>query len=117
MKPLLDGDLVKVLGKKEEPGRPLLYGTTAAFLEFFGLKSLKDLPSLREFTELSDDSRRVSARGMGGGAETPADPGTPAAAAAEGAAGGGARRGGTHTARPPRRAARGAPGRPSPHEN
>src|SRR5882724_5165782 len=87
MKTLLDRDLVKVLGKKDEPGRPLLYGTTAAFLEFFGLKSLKDLPSLREFTELSDDSRRVYAREMGDEAETQADLGTLAAAASEVAAG------------------------------
>jgi segregation and condensation protein B len=64
LKTLLDRDLIKILGKKDEPGRPLLYGTTQTFLEFFGLKSLKDLPSLREFTELSDDSRRVFAREM-----------------------------------------------------
>jgi segregation and condensation protein B len=64
MKMLLERDLVKILGKKDEPGRPLLYGTTPLFLEFFGLKSLKELPSLREFTELTDDSRRVYAREM-----------------------------------------------------
>ncbi|HKQ71508.1 MAG TPA: SMC-Scp complex subunit ScpB [Polyangiaceae bacterium] len=64
MKMLLDRDLVRILGKKDEPGRPLLYGTTPLFLEFFGLKSLKDMPSLREFTELSDDSRRVYEKEM-----------------------------------------------------
>jgi segregation and condensation protein B len=64
MKLLLDRDLIRILGKKDEPGRPILYGTTQVFLEFFGLKSLKDLPSLREFTELSDDSRRVYEREM-----------------------------------------------------
>jgi segregation and condensation protein B len=64
MKLLLDRDLIRILGKKDEPGRPLLYGTTQVFLEFFGLKSLKDLPSLREFTELSDESRRVYEREM-----------------------------------------------------
>jgi segregation and condensation protein B len=64
LKTLLDRDLVKILGKKDEPGRPLLYGTAPSFLEFFGLKSLKDLPSLREFTELSDDSRRIYDREM-----------------------------------------------------
>jgi segregation and condensation protein B len=41
LKVLLERDLVRILGKKDEPGRPLLYGTTTAFLEFFGLKSLK----------------------------------------------------------------------------
>jgi segregation and condensation protein B len=81
MKTLLDRDLVKILGKKDEPGRPLLYGTTAAFLEFFGLKALKDLPSLREFTELSDDSRRVYDREMSSAEEAPADVDSLAAAA------------------------------------
>jgi segregation and condensation protein B len=64
LKTLLDRDLIRILGKKDEPGRPLLYGTTTAFLEFFGLMALKVLPSLREFTELSDDSRRVFDREM-----------------------------------------------------
>jgi segregation and condensation protein B len=57
LKLLLERDLVRILGKRDEPGRPLIYGTTGNFLEFFGLKSLKDLPTLREFTELSDESR------------------------------------------------------------
>lgn len=59
LKLLLERDLLRILGKKDEPGRPLLYGTTGHFLEFFGLKSLKDLPALREFTELSEDSQRA----------------------------------------------------------
>jgi segregation and condensation protein B len=71
LKTLLDRDLVRILGKKNEPGRPLLYGTAPAFLEFFGLKSLKDLPSLREFTELSDESRRTYDREMGGEPDEP----------------------------------------------
>jgi len=53
---LLDRNLVRVLGKKEEPGRPLLYGTTKEFLEFFNLSQLRDLPTLREFHELSEES-------------------------------------------------------------
>jgi segregation and condensation protein B len=59
VKLLLERDLVRILGKRDEPGRPLIYGTTGNFLEFFGLKSLKDLPTLREFTELSDESREA----------------------------------------------------------
>ena len=43
----------------------MLYGTTTQFLEFFGLKSLKDLPTLQEFTELSDESRRVAEAELG----------------------------------------------------
>jgi segregation and condensation protein B len=65
LKLLLERDLLRILGKKDEPGRPLLYGTTSRFLEFFGLKSLSDLPTLREFTELSDDSRRVAEAELG----------------------------------------------------
>jgi segregation and condensation protein B len=65
LKLLLERDLVKILGKKDEPGRPILYGTTGAFLELFGLKSLKDLPTLKEFTELNEDSRRVVERELG----------------------------------------------------
>jgi segregation and condensation protein B len=65
LKLLLERELVRILGKKDEPGRPLLYGTSGQFLEFFGLKSLKDLPTLREFTELSDESRRVAEASLG----------------------------------------------------
>jgi segregation and condensation protein B len=65
LKLLLERDLVRILGKKDEPGRPILYGTTGQFLEFFGLKSLKDLPTLKEFTELSDESRRVAEAELG----------------------------------------------------
>jgi len=65
LKLLLERDLIRILGKKDEPGRPILYGTTTQFLEFFGLKSLKDLPALREFTELSDDSRRTAEAELG----------------------------------------------------
>jgi segregation and condensation protein B len=65
LKLLLERDLLRLLGKKDEPGRPLLYGTTTHFLEFFGLRSLKDLPTLREFTELSDESRRVTENELG----------------------------------------------------
>ncbi len=56
LKVLLDRRLVRILGKKEEPGRPMLYGTTRDFLEFFNLKDLKELPTLREFYELNEDS-------------------------------------------------------------
>ena len=54
---LLDRDLARIVGKREEPGRPMLYGTTREFLSFFNMPSLSQLPSLREFTELSDESQ------------------------------------------------------------
>lgn len=55
LKTLMDRSLVRILGKKEEPGRPMLYGTTKEFLSFFNLRDLKDLPTLREFHELSEE--------------------------------------------------------------
>ncbi|WP_428939760.1 SMC-Scp complex subunit ScpB [Fontivita pretiosa] len=41
---LMEKHLVKIAGRAEEPGRPILYGTTRRFLEVFGLNSLRDLP-------------------------------------------------------------------------
>ncbi len=55
---LLERALIRIIGKKEEPGRPMLYGTTRTFLEFFNLNELRDLPTLREFHELTEDSKR-----------------------------------------------------------
>lgn len=49
---LLDKELIKVVGRKDVPGRPYVYGTTKQFLEYFGLKSLDDLPALEEFPGL-----------------------------------------------------------------
>ncbi len=48
LKTLLDRRLVKIMGKKEAPGKPLLYGTTKEFLQHFGLKDLSELPTLRD---------------------------------------------------------------------
>ena len=59
VKALLERRLIKILGKKEEPGRPMLYGTTREFLEFFALKDLASLPTLREFHELSEEHRDI----------------------------------------------------------
>ena len=58
---LLDRRLLKILGKKEEVGRPILYGTSKEFLEFFGLKDLTQLPTLREFRELTEESAETLA--------------------------------------------------------
>jgi len=52
LKALLDKRLVRVLGKAEDVGRPLLYGTSKTFLEFFHLQSLNDLPTLKQLHEL-----------------------------------------------------------------
>lgn len=59
IKALLDRRLIKILGKKEEVGRPILYGTTREFLEFFALKDLSSLPTLREFHELTEEHQEI----------------------------------------------------------
>lgn len=56
IKNLLDRNLIKVVGRKDVPGRPLLYGTTKEFLEYFGLNSLSDLPTFREWQELKNNN-------------------------------------------------------------
>lgn len=48
---LEDRNLIKTRGRVDAPGRPILYGTTNEFLQHFGLKSLEDLPKLKEFQE------------------------------------------------------------------
>jgi len=53
LRSLLEKDLLRIVGRREEPGRPMLYGTTRKFMEVFGLHSLADLPSLREFAGLA----------------------------------------------------------------
>ena len=51
---LMDKGLIRPVGRKSTPGRPLLYGTTKKFLEVFGLKDLKDLPTLKEMESLRE---------------------------------------------------------------
>ncbi len=48
VKSLLDKRLVKIVGKKEAPGRPLLYSTSREFLQYFGLNDLTELPTLKD---------------------------------------------------------------------
>ena len=78
---LLERKLIRILGKKDEPGRPLLYGTTREFLELFGLRDLTQLPTLREFQELSEESRKIVEEEAppAPGADLFATPGDPAA--------------------------------------
>src|SRR5437870_13013742 len=58
-KALLERKRIRVHGKKDEPGRPLIFGTTKEFLELFNLRDLTQLPTLREFQELSEESRKI----------------------------------------------------------
>lgn len=48
IKTLVDKRLIKIMGRKEVPGKPLLYGTTREFLQYFGLKDITELPTLKE---------------------------------------------------------------------
>ena len=74
LKTLLERGLIRIIGKKEEVGRPLLYGTTPEFLRVFSLGELSDLPTLREYAELSSEQQaRVEAEhGSASGAGTAA---------------------------------------------
>lgn len=56
---LLERKLVRIVGRKEEPGRPIMYGTTKVFLEHFGLRDLSQLPPLREFKELGESEQAM----------------------------------------------------------
>jgi len=71
LKALLERGMLRILGKKEEPGRPLLYGTTKEFLALFGLNTLSALPTLREFRELSEENRNVVERETTGEPQPP----------------------------------------------
>jgi segregation and condensation protein B len=51
---LLEKGLIRILGRKEVPGRPLIYGTTRKFLEVFGLRDLNALPTLKELESLKE---------------------------------------------------------------
>jgi segregation and condensation protein B len=55
LRSLLERGLIRILGKADDVGRPMLYGTGDGFLTFFGLGSLTELPTLREYTELTED--------------------------------------------------------------
>ena len=54
LRTLLERKLVRIVGRKEVPGRPIMYGTTKFFLEHFGLPDITQLPPLREFKELGE---------------------------------------------------------------
>ena len=65
LKSLLDKKLVRIVGRKDVPGKPIIYGTTRRFLEVFNLKDLLDLPNLRELKELNQQ-QEIEDRGIEG---------------------------------------------------
>jgi len=82
LRSLIDRRFVTIAGRAEEPGRPMLYGTTKRFLEVFGLSSLKDLPTVEEFRARAGEG----GDGEGGDAADTADAADASEAAAEAAA-------------------------------
>lgn len=54
LKGLLEKRLIRIMGRKKVLGRPMMYGTTREFLEYFGLKELSDLPQREEFLSMYD---------------------------------------------------------------
>jgi segregation and condensation protein B len=90
LKVLLERGFIRVMGRKEIPGRPLIYGTTRRFLEVFGLETLKDLPTPKEIEELGgapletaggtpieNAEAESEAQAADGSAEIPLDDDTP----------------------------------------
>jgi len=57
---LLEREWVRVVGHRDVPGKPALYATTRTFLDYFGLKSLDDLPPLAEIKDLDDLNAALS---------------------------------------------------------
>ncbi len=54
LKGLLEKKLIRIVGRKDVPGKPIIYGTTKKFLEVFNLRDLSELPTLRELKELNE---------------------------------------------------------------
>ncbi|BAO43928.1 SMC-Scp complex subunit ScpB [Thiolapillus brandeum] len=69
MRTLVEREWVRVVGHRDVPGRPSLYGTTREFLDYFGLKSLDDLPTLAEIRDLDVINEELNLTEPGG--ETP----------------------------------------------
>ncbi|MCC7203310.1 MAG: SMC-Scp complex subunit ScpB [Nitrospirae bacterium] len=65
LKGLLDKHMIKIIGRRDVAGRPILYATTKEFLQYFGLRDISDLPTLKEFTELiQEDSEQINEEGI-----------------------------------------------------
>ncbi|MEZ4434506.1 MAG: SMC-Scp complex subunit ScpB [bacterium] len=71
LRSLLDRKLIRMVGRKDEPGRPMLYGTTGEFLELFSLPDLRALPTLRDLESLRAEEA-ARAQGLRRAAAAPA---------------------------------------------
>ena len=74
LKTLLERHLIKINGRRDALGRPIMYGTTKEFLIYFGLKGLSDLPLLRDFQEIAqaepDEVDEMDSQALEGGSAT-----------------------------------------------
>jgi segregation and condensation protein B len=77
MRNLMERRLVKIVGKKDVPGKPLLYGTSEEFLQYFGLKDLSSLPTLKEFQELEAGEEVMEEVPLAGAEGSPAGEAAP----------------------------------------
>lgn len=59
MKTLQEREWIRIIGYKEVPGKPAIYGTTKEFLDYFNLKSLTDLPTLTEFKNFETQDSKL----------------------------------------------------------
>ncbi len=66
VKTLMEREWIRVVGHRDVPGKPSLYGTTREFLDYFNLKSLDDLPSLAEIRDLEEINRELELDGPEG---------------------------------------------------
>ena len=61
LKTLLERRLIKIVGRKEAVGKPMLYGTTREFLQYFGLRDISELPPLKDLQELAQELPELTA--------------------------------------------------------
>ena len=73
LRTLLEKGLIRIMGRKNLPGRPLIYGTTKKFLEVFDLKDIDTLPKLKEITSFGVEEYEGTGNGENGEKETPED--------------------------------------------
>jgi segregation and condensation protein B len=86
---LLDTGMAAIVGRREVPGKPLIYGTTPSFLERFGLRSLGDMPTMEELNQLlADAAGPIVGEGEGIAGEDADVPEAPESVTAESAEGG-----------------------------
>ena len=57
---LLEKEFIRIVGVKKAPGNPKVYGTTKQFLEYFGLKSLDDLPKMEDFSRMAQEQAAIA---------------------------------------------------------